>query len=240
MTLTWLYAVVPADAVPAAVPSGVADAPVRLVTGDGLAAVTSPVPLEQPVQEKLTDPAWLEQAARGHHRVVQACFEAAPTVPFRLATVLHDEQRVRELLATHAERLAATLHQVAGREEWGVQAKAATRRSAGPAPRSGADYLRQRRAELARASADRRRAVAAADDLHGALADLAEAAYRRPVAADDRRGLLLDAAYLVAREERAGFLESVRRLEADRPELRLRVTGPWPPYSFVDLEREPA
>jgi hypothetical protein len=52
---------------------------------------------------------------------------------------------------------------------------------------------------------------------------------------DGRPALLLDAAFLVPAARAARFQNAVRAQAARGVEhgLRIRLTGPWPPYSFV-------
>ena len=122
---TWLYAVVPAGAAaPAGRVTGLAGEPPRRVVHAPLAAVVGTVdlPADGSLQERLRDPRWLEDAARSHHAVVAAYASAGPTAPLRLATVYHDDDRVRAVLRRHTATLAAAMDLVAGRAEWGLQA----------------------------------------------------------------------------------------------------------------------
>ena len=49
--------------------------------------------------------------------------------------------------------------------------------------------------------------------------------------------LLLSAAYLVERAREAEFVERSQALVAERPPgLEVLATGPWPPYTFAELE----
>jgi len=254
---TWVYAVVPAaPLVPLSTTAGVAGEPVRVLSHAGISAVVGSISAAQAepaaLRRELADPDWLAQAARSHHRVVTTCTRSAPTVPFRLATIYHDDQRVTGMLAARHRELVAALATVTRRAEWGVQAFA-TRpdQAAGDAPepagdpgRRGTAYLERRRAERAAADAWRRSAVAAAEQLHCRLGGLAAAsvgptATGRP-AADHTGRQVLDAAYLVDDQRRDEFTDAVRELSQRYPALRLRLTGPWPAYSFVELAPEPA
>ncbi|APX96426.1 GvpL/GvpF family gas vesicle protein [Natronorubrum daqingense] len=47
--------------------------------------------------------------------------------------------------------------------------------------------------------------------------------------------LVLNQSYLVAKEDRETFDDAVARLEAEHDELMFRYTGPFAPYSFVDV-----
>ena len=48
--------------------------------------------------------------------------------------------------------------------------------------------------------------------------------------------LVLNRSYLVAREEREAFDEAVGRLEERFEDATFQYSGPWAPYSFVDVE----
>jgi hypothetical protein len=42
--------------------------------------------------------------------------------------------------------------------------------------------------------------------------------------------------YLVDTWRAVEFTATAQQLAAEHPDLRLEVTGPWPPYSFVDRQ----
>ena len=50
--------------------------------------------------------------------------------------------------------------------------------------------------------------------------------------------LLLAAGHLVERGSVAQFREIVKAARAERPELKFLISGPWPPYSFANIELE--
>jgi hypothetical protein len=214
--------------------------------------VVSDAPLteygEEALRRNLEDLAWLEQAARTHHAVVDALSRAGTVVPARLATVYRDDDRVARVLAERHDELAGTLARLTGREEWGVKGYAvpgASPRTEEPADGggaagaggAGAAYLRRRRAQLTAREEGQRVAADAAAAVHSALAQHAIAS-RRHAPQDWRLSgahtpMVLNGAYLIDRDGLAGFSELVGALAGRHPELRLELTGPWPPYSFV-------
>ncbi|WP_319459980.1 GvpL/GvpF family gas vesicle protein [Micromonospora sp. RTP1Z1] len=254
-TGVWLHGVtVDVDPATLAGVAGMDGAPVRAVRAAGLTAVVSAAPLaeygEAALRRNLEDLAWLERAARTHHTVVDALSRAGAVVPARLATVHRDDDRVAGVLAERRDELAATLARLTGREEWGVKgyvAPGALPGTAEPAGGGGAGaaYLRRRRAQLTAREEGQRIAADAAATVHAALAGYAVAARRH--APQDRRlsgaatAMVLNGAYLIDRSRLAGFSELVGALADGHPELRLELTGPWPPYSFVaEPSAEPA
>ena len=50
--------------------------------------------------------------------------------------------------------------------------------------------------------------------------------------------LILDVVFLVEKNKKEEFVSAIRLLEEQRPELSFLLTGPWPPYSFVDVRIE--
>jgi hypothetical protein len=253
---TWVYAVVPGSGPPPApAVTGIAGEPVRLVEDTGVAAVVGSVPRaevdEEPLRRHFRDPVWLERTARIHHRVVTTCSQVQPTVPFRLATVYLADDGVRELLSRRRDQFRAALETVTRRAEWGVQAYAGP---AGPAPVAepppaaaagpGTAYLLRQRAEREWREQARRRVGEAVRGVESSLAGLAVAIRPQPLpvahgSRDQPGSLVLNMSYLVDDRARERFVAAAGRLAEQFPAIQLRVTGPWPAYSFVEIG-EPA
>jgi hypothetical protein len=47
--------------------------------------------------------------------------------------------------------------------------------------------------------------------------------------------MIMNAAFLVSRDQEAAFDARVKKIGADYDTLTLRYTGPWPPYNFVNI-----
>ncbi|MUN36880.1 GvpL/GvpF family gas vesicle protein [Actinomadura litoris] len=248
-TAVYLYGVA-RDLDPAALPgTGVAGAPVRGVPAAGLTALVSTVRLEEygeaALRANLEDLAWLEATARTHHAVVERAARAAPTAPVRIATIYSDDDRVAEVLTSEGGRFAEILDRVAGRTEWGVKAYAAPApavQDAPPAePSSGTAYLRGRQREQRRRADAGRRSAELAGELHAELADGAVASRHHP-AQDARLSgrtdvQVLNAAYLLDDDRVEEFLAAAQRAQDRLAGIELEVTGPWPPYSFIEGDR---
>ena len=236
--------------------SGVGGGSVRTISSARLDAVVSLVDLaefgEEALRRNLEDIAWLESTAHAHHRVVAAAGGLGPVVPARLATLYHGPAGVADLLAERRRQLTSALDRLVDRAEWGVQAFAVPEASAGAgapaddgaAGGAGTAYLRRRRAQLTARESRQQVAQASAEAVHGALAARAEGAGRhRP---QDRRlsgepgPMLLNGAYLVDARWAAEFADAVTELGQRHPAIRLKLTGPWPPYSFAALDLTPS
>jgi hypothetical protein len=104
-------------------------------------------------------------------------------------------------------------------------------------PRTGASYLAQKKAQRDAASELAKRARAIASDLYDQLSSSAALARRRPATELPVGGgpMLLDAAFLVPHEKSTRFRAlAERQARALAPRgYRVTVSGPWPPYSFI-------
>lgn len=245
--------------------TGVAGEQVYAVRHLGLAVLAGAVPAEDfdegPLRERLEDMAWLEKMARAHQRVVDTAAAESCVIPVRLATVCHGDEGLRRMLATGRERFASALDRLEGRVEWGVKAYATQQPAAeeppagagaaeapsapnSPGAMSGRDYLRRRKAQ--RQAAERRwgDTEEGARLVHDTLSGLAERSRLHPPQDPKLSGVsdrnVLNAAYLVRREDSADFAERVGELAGRTPALRVELTGPWAPYSFTAMDETSA
>lgn len=109
------------------------------------------------------------------------------------------------------------------------------------APGPGTAYLWRRRAEHAARRAARNAVAAAVDHIHAELSKLAAAARHQTPAGGgyaSQPAPVLNASYLVDADLAGRFRDEVRRLDLAHDHLAMRLTGPWPAYSFVDVEPE--
>jgi len=233
---------------------GVDREPVRAVRAAGLTAVVGSVPLtefgEEGLPRNLNDLARLESIARAHHRVVEIVADHGPAVPTRLATVYQDTDRIAGMLARRHDDFIAALGRVARRREWGVKvygdrpepATAVTPPlGASPgSPGAGTAYLRDRRQQLADRDVSHRTALAAAEAVHADLSGHAVAARRHrpqdPQLRGESRWMVLNGAYLVDDDIAEAFAAAVAACADRYRDVTIESTGPWPPYSFADIE----
>lgn len=75
--------------------------------------------------------------------------------------------------------------------------------------------------------------AAVRDDVVEALEPIAEQSDRGDRFSDR---LVLNRSYLLGREDREAFDDAVGRLEDRYDDLTVQYSGPWAPYSFVDIE----
>ncbi len=199
--------------------------------------------------QRMRDLDWVADRGVAHDRIVERCFAAGPTVPLRFGTLFASVARVESLLARDYEHFARLLARLEGKAEWALAVHADARRiegraaerarqatSAAPTPMAsgpGRAYLEAKRAAAQARSTAHEHLPRWVDEIHARHAGAAVAAVAHPI--PEGHTLLHRAAFLVPRDGEAAFL-AASEAEARRvaPEgLRLRLTGPWPPYSFA-------
>ena len=228
--------------------TGVAGATVRSVAASGFTVLVSDVDLaefgEVALRRNLENLTWLEEVARAHHHVIEAAIRLFPLLPTRLATVYSSTEAMAAALGRRREELRAALRRVGGRVEWGVKTYAAPVQAGGETARgevgaggAGLAYLKRRRAQLTAGERSARAALAAAQAVHAELSGRAAQARLHPPQSPQLSGnqmpMLLNTAYLLDASASDGFASAVAAAATAHPELRLELTGPWPPYSFA-------
>jgi hypothetical protein len=197
------------------------------------------------LEEHLADLEWVGRIALAHEAVVEhfASRLQLTVVPMKLFTMFSTRERAVGEISEKQAEIAAIMRRIAGAEEWGIRVthRPGTARSvvSERPPASGAEFL-----------AAKKRARDAVTGAKAAAAENAIAAYRRlsKLAKESRvrqdapasaaTPPLLDAAFLVPASGRAKFTQAAKREAAVCAKFGIHVTlsGPWPPYNFVDAE----
>jgi hypothetical protein len=205
---------------------------------------------EEELAERLNDRTWLEEHALAHQRTLERVAAAATVVPFRFGAVYRELEGVRALLRDRRDELTAALERVRGRVELGVKGWAERERFAAalagatPGESSGRSYLEHRLKEQEQARTAAARLSEIARDAHARfMACAVDGVANRPQPRElsgREEVMILNAAYLVE--------DGGDRLAAEASQLQamhqddgvvFEVTGPWPPYNFVDLGETP-
>jgi hypothetical protein len=210
--------------------TGIAGERLRVVTVDRIGAV---------VGDLRRVPAPSIRNLRRYAAVVESIAERVPSVlPARFATTVADRDELAFILHSRGSTLRQRLRAVRARSQMTIrllgsdpddpryQGQTPVTSSTGVRPRygttQGTQYLQRRMADAAAA-----RAVPAFEPIRAAV---------RRYIKDERVGKLggvITINHLVSRAAAARYRDAVERA-ADHNEVRLIVTGPWPPYAFAD------
>jgi hypothetical protein len=240
-TSLYLYAVVPsADARRAVLPEGVVPGRTVETIEDGeLAAVVSRVDASR-ISAGAEDVKAVTSLARRHDDVLTALAGQATIVPFRSGTVCASKGDLHRMLATERDRLYELVNELYERDEFGVQVVVSADEPEPPsdhsAPEDGGATHPQRNVNQPRESERRWDAEREASDaIHERLTALA-VRWQSVPSRSSRTDVVSNCSYLVDRRNADEFLGEADRLRAehDSSGLGVRVTGPWPPYSFTE------
>lgn len=237
----YVYGIVEATARPPR-GRGIAGAPVRLVTGEDVAALVSEVPaghVRLGREEVLV-----------HARVLERAHRRGSVLPMRLGVVMSGPDEIRgRLLDEHGEDLREQLAELEGTVELRIRAVydeeslmrdvvrehseiASLRQALRGADDAATYYARIRLGELVAAAIERRREY----DAHTIVEALAPAALAVEVGEPRHERVVVQASFLVERERVAEFdrlLDDVAGGYGGG--IRFKYIGPLPPHSFVQL-----
>ncbi|HJU89232.1 MAG TPA: GvpL/GvpF family gas vesicle protein [Gemmatimonadaceae bacterium] len=239
---TYLYCLTRDDADPPSALRGIDGAPVRVVDERGVRAWVSDVG---------TPPAVTAERARAHDAVIREALRISTPLPARFGQVLADDASMRQELVQRVARIASELQRVRGMVEMTVRValgESSVSKSLSIKDLSGREYL-ERLSEQQQNDLRRRQR---AEFLQRRVADAVANVVREEVvstASGSGESAMLVISHLVAREHVTRYRDAVREVvraigeeEASTDQaplaIPLMISGPWAPYSFVELRRD--
>ena len=179
-----------------------------------------------------------------HQRVVTAVLERTTPLPFRFGTLVSEEQ-LKSYLESRKVALAKNLELVDGCVEMSI--KIIWQDS--PGAHSLADHLVANRAVDATGTAflrSKSEQIKGDEELLERANDIGSWLRHRvmPEVRDARlevnpsQRLVLAAACLVERSRLDNYRAALERARQERPELHFLASGPWPPYTFANIDLE--
>ncbi len=210
---------------------GVSNAPVRLLNIEGLAVLVSNL-------EADTVPVNRENVL-AHAAVVRSVMDRTTPLPFRFGTLVTDAQ-LRSYLETGKPALETKLAHVRDCVEmsvkiiWELSTEDPGEQPAA-AQGTGTAFLAEKRREIL---GDERHSAAAKEIstwLHQSLSGLTR---DEQVTVRPNEKLVVAASHLVERPRVKQYQDKVAEVHESRPDLHFLLSGPWPPYSFVNIGLE--
>jgi Gas vesicle synthesis protein GvpL/GvpF len=237
----YVYGIVQAGRKPPTV-RGIADARLKLVAGDGVAALVSDLPAGEVRlgrEEMLT-----------HARVLEKALARGTVLPMRFGVVMSDADDIRErLLDEHAADLSVQLSEFDGKVEVRIRAVyeedallrevvradpklVALRRSMAGQSEDATYYTRIELGERVAAGVERKR-ERDADEIIGSLSTVSLAVDEGKTS---HERVAVNASFLVERARLKEFDKILDAIAASHAGMiRFKYTGPLPPHSFVQL-----
>jgi hypothetical protein len=184
-----------------------------------------------------------------HERVVRSVLERITPLPFRFGSLVGEAQ-LRSYLHSHQAALQSKLLLLRGCVEmsvkviWQASGQGGAETKAVPVTQSclghagegaGAAFLMAKRREIV---ADQMLADKATEIASWLRERLGASICKDLVSLRPRDKLVLAAAHLVARSSLERYRGELNKARAERPDLHFLSSGPWPPYSFVNIDLE--
>lgn len=176
-----------------------------------------------------------------HEKVVRSIFADRTPLPFRFGTLV-TETSLRSFIHSRRKNLLSRLEAVQNcvemsvkiiwpklSEDAGASAESNTNLGAGTA------FLRSKRQELLGTTQLNEEAHSIGSWLKSGLKELAR---QDLIAVEPKQRIVVSAAFLIERLRENDFKESVKELQEKRPELHFLTSGPWPPYTFANIDLE--
>ena len=213
-------------------PDGVANAEVRIVEFDeDLAALVSVCRSDA---FKIN-----RKNALAHHEVVRSITEQTTPLPARFGTVVTIEQ-LRNYVSTNHQALKAQLAHLRGRVEMNVRMIRTIDGSDTPQGSirvgPGTAFLLEKRSEILREQAGAAQKGQLSAWLREKLGDLIK---EEKISVTPSETIILARAdHLIERADVQEYRTKMAAAVEERPEIRFMVSGPWPPYSFANIELE--
>ena len=210
---------------------GIEGAAVRLLKIDDFGVLVSD---GEPSSFPLT-----QESAIAHAKVVGSVLDKTTLLPFRFGTVI-SEQQLRHYVTTYKPALEKSFAHVRGCVEMDLKIIWQIAKTEQPPEKEeqgpGTAFLEKKRRELLR---DERQVALKAELSNLLCEDLGsltrdEHIELRP----SKTGVLAAVFHLVETADVQKYQEKVQEIRNNRPDLKIRLSGPWPPYSFANIELE--
>jgi gas vesicle protein GvpL/GvpF len=212
---------------------------VHTVNYRDIAAVVSDTPLEvyDPTRENVL----------AHERVNEAVMKRFTVIPMSFNTVFKTREDIIELLRTAYDAFRDVLVKMKDKLEFGLKVvwepeivireiekeneNLRLLRQEISSQKGSTYFARMQYGRLVDSLlADRSEQLVG--EIFAALADVSVASRANKPIGDK---MILNAAFLVTRDRESDFDARVKEIDAKHANLKLKYTGPWPPYNFVNI-----
>jgi len=214
-------------------PRGISNLPVRIAKFQDLSALVS---VCRPDAFKVT-----RKNALAHHEVVRSITRQTTPLPARFGTLVTIQQ-LSNYVSTHRQAIKAKLAHVRGRVEMNVRMIAniitdtSQESKNEDVPGPGTAFLLEKRREIVREKAGVVYKKQLSLWLREKLGDLVKEEKISVVISETV--ILARADHLIERVDVEEYRTKMANAVEGRPEARFMVSGPWPPYSFANIELE--
>jgi len=210
------------------------------------------------IKEKLQEDAkWTEQNVKRHHEVIAEANKTSAVIPMKFGTLYKTKKNLEAMLKKHYAKFKALLLRLKDKQEWGVKGYLEYKKFGEVLKNKNKEIrtLEKKRSSVPEGMkwyVDRK-----SDELiAGQIEHEVEEELKRiidklekhteevrlndllpKIVGEPGKDMILNAACLVRNDRFDAFQSLLRELakEHDASGINLLLTGPWPPYNFVDI-----
>lgn len=179
-----------------------------------------------------------------HNEVLMTLMDSYSVLPFTFGTIMVSKKNVDQLMKSQEEKFLMLLNEYKGKVEVGLKVfsrnkelpskNAVTLEKCEEHGTSGKAYIMNRYKVY---SADKQRIENIKRELQLLLGDLEKIAYKWDVKYLEKGILVVNASYLISRDGIDDCRKIVSNFNQSNRNWICKVSGPWPPYSFVENEK---
>ena len=173
-----------------------------------------------------------QQAAKDHARVIADCFKLSTVLPFRFSTTFADDDGLRRSVRSNQRHFIANVERLRGKAEMHLKVLVDDT-CPGNSARDmtvGQQYLTSLRESAGRQRERQSKARALSVQMHRMFLPLAEEITCKRM---DSGKLLLDIAHLIDNRTVERYQNKYTSATTELKDCRMQLSGPWPPYHFV-------
>ncbi len=225
-----------------------------------LQIIYSPVSAEEfgpeVLAENMKDAAWVQQSVRAHAQVMDQFRTAGTLIPLRFGTVCTTEEEIAEMVDERYAYFSDAIERLRDKQEWGLrmygdlevlrmrisEGEQKVEESLGVISKGIARFIKDEMGKMENLDEEELIRLITEHSIrrtHESLLEVAESGVFKPLMGEkdaEKGQLISNAAYLVAQDREELFQATIEEIASESMSLGLRfeLTGPWPPYHFVD------
>lgn len=180
-----------------------------------------------------------QQAARDHAAVIAECFHRSTVLPFRFGATFPDDDALRRSVRSNQRQFQTNVDRLRGKAEMHLKVLVDDT-CPGTTIRNltvGHQYLTSLRESATRQRERQSRARALSVQVNRMFLPLAEEISCKRI---DSNKMLLDIAHLIDGKTVERYQNKYSSATSQMKECRMQMSGPWPPYHFVQRQQHQA
>jgi len=249
---------------PPELPTSLEISGLKYLTFDNLYVVVKNVEEEEfseiNFKKNLSDIPWVELNARQHVEVICQIMESNTVVPFKFGTIYHTEDGLKKFISDYSNALIENLKQVEGKEEWAVKVycdrkalslqidelsadAAALEKQIMASSPGKAFILKRKKDELVKNEMDRICKIYGQQYFDDFKA-LSQKYVLNNLLPNEHTGredtMILNAAFLMCKVKVGDMKMKIQTLKKsdEKSGFNIENTGPWPPFSFIEMKEK--